>query len=205
MRLRHLPVGLAVALGIAGCATTPRYGADVTRFHLGQPIARGTVFIEPADPAQAQGLEFRQYAAAVAERLRAAGFQPVDRRTGAELVGVLGYAQTTRAGLEQSSPFSIGIGGGGFGGGRRSGVGVGGGVSIPLGKRRRNEVNVNLLTLTLRRISDSTTVWEGRAIGEARADTPYAGLGDSVPVLADALMRDFPGPSGQTTRYTPGA
>lgn len=195
---------MAAILATGACATGggDRFGADVTRFHLGGQMARGTIFLEPAsaEAAAANGLEFRQYAASVAEGLRRAGFQPVPTRAGAEFVGIVGYGQSTRAGLARRPPVSVGVGGGGGGGG----FGVGGGVSFPIGKRRTGDVNVNLLTLVLRRASDKTTVWEGRAIAEARADGPYAGLGDAVPMLATALLADFPGPSATTTRYTPG-
>lgn len=199
MRSRLLPASmLAVSLVLGACASD-RFGADVSRFHLGQPLARGTVYLEPADPSVAQGLEYRTYEAAVEERLRALGFTPVDTLAKAELVGVIGYGQTTREGLASRPPVTIGIGGGTFGGN----VGVGLGGSFGVGGSRGNEVNVNALTLRLRRRSDNTTIWEGRAVAEAREGSEYAALSEAVPVLADALLSNFPGPSGETVRYTP--
>lgn len=188
---------VALLLAAGGCATD-RFAADVTRFHLGGAIARGTVFVEP-ESGPGDGLAFRQYAAAVGERLRQAGFAPVATRAEAEFVAMLGVAQATRSALPGDSPVRVGVGAGGGGGG----FGLGGGISIPIGKRKSSDVQLNTLTLTLRRKSDQTRVWEGRATAEARGGTAYAGLPDAVPMLADALLRDFPGPSGATTRYTP--
>jgi hypothetical protein len=88
LRPAHLAVAAAATL-IASCAGGTRSGADVTRFHLGQPIARGTVHVAPANAADASSLEFRTYAEAVGARLRQTGFTPVANLAQAELVGVV--------------------------------------------------------------------------------------------------------------------
>lgn len=198
MRLHPFAALAALALA-AGCATTPRPGADVTRFHLNAPIARAAVFVEPADAAETQGLAYRQYADTVAARLASAGFTPVPNRADAELLAVVSYARSTREGLTsgRGSGVTVGVGAGGGGGG----FGLGGGISIPIGKKRRaTDTAVDTLSLALRRKSDQSTIWEGRAVTEAAADT---GPAATVPLLADALLADFPGPSGATTRYPP--
>jgi hypothetical protein len=197
-RTLHRPLAaLAVTAALlAGCATRPE--ADVTRFHLGQPIARSTVAVVPLEPGTAQSLEFRSYAAGVASALREAGFTPVETGAQAELIAVISAQQTTRESLDRGTGVSIGIGGGSYGGS----VGIGGGVTIPLGKRRPNEIAVNLLSVQLKRRSDNSVVWEGRAVAEAQAGSEAASLSVAVPRLAQALMEGFPGPSGRTVRVT---
>jgi hypothetical protein len=101
--------------------------------------------------------------------------------------------------LSRGSGLSVGIGGGTFG----RNVGIGGSVNIPVGRSRPNEVAINMLELQLKRRSDNSVVWEGRAVSEARAGTAGAAPGTVVPQLADALLRDFPGTSGQTVRVRP--
>lgn len=198
MTTRRLGFAVAASLLAAACATSDRFAADVTRFHLNQPIARGAVFVTPLNPADAPSLEFRTYSAAVAEQLRAAGFSPVQSGAQAELVAVLDYGQTTREGLAQRSPISIGIGGGTFG----RNIGVGLGTTFGLGKGRSNDVAINMLALQLKRRSDQSVVWEGRAISEARAGSANAALGTAIPQLARALLNGYPGPSGRTVRVT---
>ncbi|MGL4542414.1 MAG: hypothetical protein ACRCUI_07890, partial [Polymorphobacter sp.] len=85
----------AVAV-LAGCTTAPS-GINVTRFHLGTPIAKGSIFVEPNDPAKASELEFRSYAAAVSSELAAVGFTPVATLLAAEYVGILSFGQTFQA------------------------------------------------------------------------------------------------------------
>jgi hypothetical protein len=187
---------IAVTAVLASCAGTGAQRADVTRFHLGQPVARSTVFVTAANPADANSLEFRTYAAAVTDELRQAGFTPAGSLQAAELTAVVGASQTTREALDRGTGLSIGIGGGTFG----RNVGLGGSLNIPVGQRRPNEIAVSMLELQLKRRSDNSVVWEGRAMTEARAGASGSALSAVVPALADALMRDFPGPSGQTVR-----
>ena len=195
LRLISIPL-VASALLVTGCADN-RFRADVTRFHLNQPVARGAVVVQPANPAQANTLEFQSYAAAVSNKLRQVGFTPVSNLVSAEFVAVVDYGQTTRQGLATRSPVSIGIGGGTFG----HNVGIGLGTTFGLGKSRGSDTQVNMLALQLKRRSDNSVIWEGRAIAEASEDSPNAPLAQALPKLADALLSNFPGPSGQTVRY----
>lgn len=181
---------LATALAIAGCATSP--GTEVTRFHLGQPIPSDTIQLVPSNGMDARSLEFRTYAAAVANDLNAVGLHPADNDGRSAYIGVLKIEQTSREAGPRRSPFSIGIGGG-------SG-GIGGAVSMPVGKARANEVRVNSLSLQIRRRSDNTMVWEGRAVQEIAADAPASALPAAVPGLSKALLTGFPGPNGQTVK-----
>jgi hypothetical protein len=185
----------AMAL-LAACTTGGGTRADVTRFHLGAPVARSTVFVTPVNAADAGSLEFRTYATAVTEALRRVGFTPAPALERSELVAVFGAQQTSREALSGGSGLSVGLGAGTFG----RNVGLGGSVNIPVGERKPNEVVVSMIELQLKRRSDNSVIWEGRAMTEARSGTANASLGTVVPALTDALLRDFPGPSGQTVR-----
>ncbi|MDO9490537.1 MAG: hypothetical protein Q7J32_19375, partial [Sphingomonadaceae bacterium] len=89
----------AVAL-LAACSTGGGGSrADVTRFHLGAPVARSTVFVTPVNAADASSLEFRTYATVVTERLRQAGFTPAPSLDQSEVVAVFGAQQTSREAL----------------------------------------------------------------------------------------------------------
>jgi hypothetical protein len=56
------------------------------------------------------------------------------------------------------------------------------------------------LSVSIRRRSDATVAWEGRAQAEAPSDSVMAARGAAVDALAEALFRDFPGESGRTIR-----
>ena len=194
---------LAAAL-LAGCQTTDQgsgvqQGASVTRFHLGQQIARGEIRVEAADPADANSLEFSQTAAAVERELARLGWTVARGNERSEQVALVRVDQGTREAMRRRSGFSVGVGAG-TGGWGRSGVGVGVGGTIPVGGRRAGEVVVTELAVRIQRRSDATVAWEGRAELEARAGSPLANPAAAVDRLAEALFRDFPGESGRTIR-----
>lgn len=184
---------LALGLAIAGCATGPA-PTEVTRFHLGTPIPRDSIALVPPAGTATFGLEQQAYAAAVSAELTAAGFRPVIGDSRTAYIGVLKVTQEVRPGLPKPSPFRIGIGGGtgGYNGG------VGGNLSVPLGGTRTGDVRVNEVSLQIKRRSDETMIWEGRASHAAPADEPASNLATAVPGLAKALLTNFPGASGQT-------
>lgn len=194
--LRHALLGLAALGTLAACADN-RFAADVTRFHLNQPLSRGSVFVVPAEPDEAGSLRFQQFAGEIAAELREVGFTIAPSREAAELVAIVDYEQDTRAAIAERSPVSVGIGGGTFGGN----VGVGVGTSFGLGGGGGDTVNINYLAVKLMRKSDETIVWEGRAESAAREGTDNAALSAAIPKLADALFSEYPGPSGQTVTY----
>lgn len=195
MTARHSAIALILsAAALASCASTGSSGIDVTRFHLNQPAARGTIYVEPARASDGGSLEYRTYADAVAAELRAAGFSPVPALAQAEIVGTLDYTRTTREGIVGGrSPITIGIGGNTFG--RNTGIGLG--TSFGLGKKRSSSTAIDTLALQLKRRSDSSVVWEGRAVQEARVGSAAAD-DNTVPRLARALLAGYPGPSGRT-------
>lgn len=193
--LRPAGAACAAALLLSACATGPRVEpTKVTRFHLGQPIAPGTVAIEPRPGAEARGPEFDSYAAIIAGELGRLGFRQAASLPASELVAVVDVARGSREGLARSSGLSIGLGGGSYGGG----VGVGGGVSVPVGRPRSSEVVGTMLAIQLKRRSDGSIIWEGRAQSEAAAGSPGADPDQSVRRLAAALFQGFPGESGRT-------
>ncbi len=198
-----LVASAALAAMLTGCQTTDQgsgvqQGVSVTRFHLGQPVARGEIRVEPADPSRSDSLQFRQEAAAVEQELARLGWTIARADPRSEQVALVHVEQGSREAIAQRSGLSIGLGGG-SGGWRGGGVGVGVGATIPVGSRS-NEIHVTELSVRIQRRSDSTVAWEGRAQIEARAGTPAASPGEAVARLAEALFRDFPGESGRTIR-----
>ncbi len=190
---------LCLAASLAGCQTSGGgvyQGADVTRFHLNQPIARGQIAVEAADPADANSIEFRTYQAAVARQLSRLGWTVVNTVGRSEQVATVNLEQGSREAMRQRSPVTIGVGGGtgGWGGG------VGAGVSFGLGGNRSREIVATLMEVRIKRRSDGSVFWEGRATSEAGADRPEAQRAVAADLLAEALFRDFPGESGRTIR-----
>ncbi|MGB7404258.1 MAG: DUF4136 domain-containing protein, partial [Pacificimonas sp.] len=177
--IRNLVAPLAAVAFLAGCAAT-NPGTDVTRFHLSQPIERGTIFLEPVIPDRAGTLEFRQYADVIGDELRSVGFTPVATRDGAQLVAAIDYAENTREALAQRSPVTVGVGGGT--GGRNGGIGLG--TTFGVGSGRSNDVRISMLEMRIFRTSDEENVWEGRAVTEARVGNDNAGLAAALPGLA---------------------
>lgn len=194
---KALLVGTALAL--AGCAAqTPT--TQVTRFHLGQPLAKGEVTVEPRDPTLAKDLEFQTYARIVRAELDRVGFGIAPDLTKSELVAVTSVERTWRpTGQSRGSSLSIGLGGGSGGGwGGGTSVGLGGSVSFPIGKPKERMDVLTRLSIQLKRRSEGTVIWEGRAETVARDGTPAADPQATVAQLAAAMFKDFPGRSGET-------
>jgi hypothetical protein len=73
-------------------------------------------------------------------------------------------------------------------------------LSFGIGGKTR-EVMATELTVQLRRRSDNTTVWEGRAVTESVSGKPGSDPRDQAAQrLANALFRDFPGESASLSR-----
>lgn len=192
---------LLLSAALAGCASTSGSpGADVTRFHLGQPVAQGQVAVEPFNTEDPNSPEFRTYAAAVARQLNRLGWTVVDTLGQSEQVALVGVEQQSYRGAPRRSPVSVGVGGGVGGGGYRSGGGVGVGLGFNLGGGKSGRMEETTLQVRIKRRSDDTVVWEGRATGQARVDKPEGQPNLVSERLAEALFRDFPGVSGQSIR-----
>lgn len=176
----------AAALLLSACstgfgATGSRSGpVDVTRFHLNQPVARGTIAVEPVEAADANTPDFWRYRAAAEAQLRRLGWTVVNPAGRSEQVALIDVEQGTRAALARRAPISAALG-------RSTGTGS-------------SELVITLLEVSIRRRSDASVFWEGRAETEGRAGTVAADSRYVIDRLAEALFRDFPGESGRTIR-----
>jgi len=187
--LRPLLIGSALAL--AGCASSIP-PVEVTRFHLGTPIAIGTVAIET--PIM-DSLEQQTYATAVSTEMARLGY-PTAAMSSAAYIANVNIRRDTREALaaRNGSGVSVGIGGG-TGGYRGGGVGLG--LGFTFGGKKRDTVITELSVQIKRRIGGDV-VWEGRAQTEAKENAPAAQPGLAAQKLASALFQDFPGVSGRT-------
>ena len=190
---------LALAGVAAGCTTSGGLPpAQVVRYHLNQPIARGTVAVQPLSADAGTSLSFAPYAAAVQAQLVGLGYTAAPAGVQPDYVALTDLHQDMQMGPPRRSPISIGIGGGSFSGGRGGGVGLGGGVGFPIGGSHGRPVQLTELSVTIKRRADQTAVWEGHAHGvvdvRAAEGTPDVQAGR----LAAALFGGFPGESGRT-------
>ena len=203
MRVALLAPVLIAALGLGACATTARNApTDVVRYHLGEPLDRGTVVVQPANAAQAiDPLSSQPFTDAVARQLGTVGYIPAAPGGAVQFIATVDVRRTAQEGPPRQSPFSVGIGAGGFSGGRRGGgVGLGGGVGFPIGHSRPTQILGTELNVTIKRRSDQSPVWEGHARTAAQTSgaggpEPDAATADK---LAAALFTGFPGESGRT-------
>jgi len=191
-----------LALIVGGCTTTARSGAiDVTRYHLGTDLSRGTIRVEPASGADAVSIEYQGYLDAIRGELLQAGYADPATGVASQFVATVKLRQVPRGEVHTPSPFQIGIGGGGFsgGGGRRGGggFGLGGDVSFPIGHGKTRTIVQSELWVQIRNRADGSAIWEGRAISQNLEEAPAGG---PIPAarLASALFRGFPGDSGIT-------
>src|SRR5947209_9033239 len=91
---------ILLAASLAGCTTTwggdgggARYGTEATRFHLGEPIARGPIAIEAVTPAETNSPEFRTYADIVSRHLTQLGWTVVGTVGSSEQVAIVNVQQ----------------------------------------------------------------------------------------------------------------
>ncbi|WP_448662214.1 DUF4136 domain-containing protein [Sphingomonas sp. CJ20] len=198
-RLAPLLLATGAAALLAGCTTGNRAGPiDVTRYHLGQPMERTTVAIEPMSGATQISPEYQTYADAVKAELERLGYVASRSDMPAGYIAAVSFVRVPQGSFKEPPPVSIGLGGGSFGGGRRGGgVGLGGGVSFGIGGKTR-EIYGTELWVQLRRRADNSTIWEGRARTQAVGGTEGSQPIDTAARLARALFKDFPGESGIT-------
>lgn len=159
--MKNSAVALALALtaaALAGCESTGRGGdgaaISVNRTHIGQPIARGEIRVEP-DVGAAVDPGFGQLIAPVERELTRLGWTLARGNAASEQVAIINI--TPGAGTTE-------------------------------------------LRVRLRRRSDASFFWDGRATGPTPSDTGYPTRAALIDRLAQALFRDFPGESGRTIR-----
>ncbi|MGZ8333018.1 MAG: DUF4136 domain-containing protein [Allosphingosinicella sp.] len=185
--LRSAPLLLAAALtacaGGGGKERPAAGGVDVARFHLGEPVARAQIAIEPFDTADGNRPEFPAYAAAVGRQLSRLGWTVVPSTARSEQVALIDLEQGSREAIAALSAARIGRG-----------------VSATVPAGTSADVTATLLEVAIRRRSDGTVFWEGRAVDEAATGAAGAARTAAVERLAGALFRDFPGESGRTIR-----
>jgi hypothetical protein len=190
-------IGAAALLG--GCATTGgRAPVDVTRFHLGNPIAGDTVQVQTLTAFAGASPEDQAYIGAVSNALTGLGFA-ANQGEGSTYIAAVSYKRTSQGMVRKRPPITIGLGAGGGGGsyGRRGGGGVGVGVggSVGIGGGQAEAIATEL-SVQLKRRTDNSIVWEGRAVTEALAERDEAVT--TPQRLANALFKGFPGESGIT-------
>ena len=192
---KRLILAACLALPLAACATAVP-SVEVTRFHVGDPARSGTVAIEEMPGNPDISLEFRTYAAAIAQEWQRVGFSTVPAGASSDYVALVGFQRSFRPSgqARNDRPVTVGMGGG-IGSGGFSGMGLGVGINLS-GKPK--DIVTSQLHVQLRRRSDSATIWEGRADTEARQGTPAAQPGIAAQKLAGALIGGYPGESGRT-------
>jgi hypothetical protein len=195
------------ALLLAGCQTTGSGPVQVTRFHLAQPLAPGSFSIEtmpaigpamgPGSPTAPDSIELATYSDIVAGELTRLGYTRSAGPGNSELTVSVMVDRGTRPDYNAGgSSISFGIGGASFG--RRSAVGGGVGTTVPIGNRQERFIVGTRMQVQIKRRSDGTAIWEGRAMTEAKGQSPDASPQAAVAKLAHAMFTGFPGESGRT-------
>ena len=206
-------VSLALA-GLAACAST--FNANVSHFASQLPAPAGQTFtVVPEDPALAGGLEFHQYAQAVADHLAALGYRPVDNPHEATLLVRFGYGVDHGRERVTSTPgfydpfyspwyayptFYRGRHGRGFIGYRPfSPWGFGWYDPFFSGPDIDSyTVYTSGIDLKIDRAADGARLFEGKAQAVSTSNR----LQYLVPNLVQAMFTDFPGNSGETVRIS---
>ncbi|MDT9600934.1 DUF4136 domain-containing protein [Sphingosinicella rhizophila] len=179
---------LVLAAALGACSSTgggrdAGDGVDVARFHLGEPVARAQISIEPFDKADAGRPEYPAHANAVERQLTRLGWTVVRTPGTSEQVALIDVEQGSRDAIAALSAARIGRG-----------------MAAPMPSGDDGNVIATLLEVAIRRRSDGTVFWEGRAVAEDIPGKPSADAAVMVEKLVEALFRDFPGESGRTIR-----
>jgi hypothetical protein len=214
-RAAKIAVVSAALAGLAACATN--FNANVSHFSSQLPAPTGQTFtVVPEDPALANGLEFHQYAQAVADHLASLGYRPVDNPHDATLLVRFGYGVDRGRERVTSTPgfgydpfyspwYSYptvyrGRHGRAFIAARPYGPwGFGwydpffGGADI-----QSYTVYTSGIDLKIDRAVDGARLFEGKA----QAVSTSNHLQYLVPNLIEAMFTDFPGNSGETVRIS---
>jgi hypothetical protein len=181
---------IVMAVSLAGCATgggggraARTGGVEVARFHLGEPVARAQIAIEPFDRADSNSPDYPAYAAALERHLTRLGWTVVRTVGQSEQVALIDVTQGSREAIAAQTSARIGRG-----------------LAPTAAAGSAPGIVATLLEVGIKRRSDGTVFWEGRAVDEARTGSAQAAPRAAVERLAAALFRDFPGESGRTIR-----
>lgn len=190
----------AAALLLVPMAAQAANPIKVTRFHLGQPIAPGTVAVEMApDATVAPGPEADLYMDAVATAMQAYGFtRNAPSSPAADYRAIVHISRNVDELPPAPPPVSIGLGGGGGDGGRGGGFGLGGSVAFGVGKRKQRALVSTQISVRITRGISADAIWEGRATQSVEERGKLVQPGATADKLAKALFKGFPGESGRT-------
>jgi hypothetical protein len=180
---------ILMAVSLAGCSTTGDGGArssggvDVARFHLGEPVARAQIAIEPYDRADSARPEYPAVAMAIERQLTRLGWTVVRTVGQSEQVALVDLTQGSRQAIAAQTSARVGR-------------------AVAPSPLSGNSAGIvaSLLEVGIKRRSDGTLFWEGRAVGETRPGAADADPAAAADRLSTALFRDFPGESGRTIR-----
>lgn len=183
-------IGLAMAL--SACAST--FSSNVTSFHTQVPPAGVKVAVVPIDENKLDSLEYRQYGSALQAMAERVGFVGAREKTPDY---VIGFDVSINDGREKLRSFYNGPSfwqrGYGWGGWWNPGFGpYGSGFNSDIVARTvyRAELHVEI------RKPDGTMVFEATAETESRDRS----LPELVPLLAEAVFKEFPGENGKMRR-----
>jgi hypothetical protein len=198
-------------LSLAACATP--FKADVSRFQE-LPAPQGQSFVvKAADPADAGGIEFGQYASLVAGEMREMGYVSAAAGAPADMTVLLDYGvdEGKERTIVRQDPFYDPYWG--YGGfyrpyivRTRRGARYISGYYDPFlfsGFNRPYDVDsftvyTTGLDLRIERNADGKRLFEGKAEAKSRSNK----LSYLVPNLVEAMFTGFPGNSGETVRIS---
>lgn len=194
MKRMGLIVALAVSAALSGCVA-PVGPVEVTRFHVPDTtrLGRGDIVVAPA-PGQNPVLpEWRSFASAVGRELVRHGYAEKAPGTATPQIAQVAITREAYRPGRARNPVSVGIGGGTGGYGSGVGVGIGIDLSGPPPEQVTTELSVRIIDA-----ASGQALWEGRAAHTVRSSSPLADTQLGAPRLAEALLRGFPGVSGET-------
>lgn len=228
MRISKLAAAVLLGvstLGLTACATG--FPTQVSRYQA-MPAPQGqSFFVVAANPANAGGLQFTQYATIVAQAMQAQGYVPAASPQTATMLVQLNYGVDEGRREIVHDPFDRGFYGSSFGSyydpffrrgyygrpyysrfgyyGHRSPFYYGWGdpfwgspFDSPYRGARSYTVYKSYLDVDIRRRADNAALFEGQAQARSQTDN----LGVLVPNLIEAMFTGFPGRSGETVRIT---
>ncbi len=189
-----LRIGAMALLASLASACATNFNADVTRFQQLPKPSGETIEVVPKNPNEAANLSFKQYAQMVGAHLGQQGFNPPVPGTPTTLIATIDYgvsAGPVPASVKKRSPIQIGIGVGTGGGHSAFGMGMSTGVGTT---PNEPPVSNRWLQLVITQRSDGKVLYEGKAesLGQGTNINPV------MPLLVEALFKDFPGKSGTT-------
>jgi len=181
----------AACLTLSACAV-PVGPVEVARFHLPDTagLGHGTIAVT-AGPGMAQGdLELQTYETAVERKLGALGYSPASPDQAEQIAQIRIARSEIDDGVNTTH-----VGVSAAGSTHASAMGIG--VAIPIGPRNARRTATDL-AMVIRDRASGKVLWEGRASFTVSSTSPLAQTALAAPKLAEALLSNFPGDSGQT-------